>query len=305
MTLTEYYEQFYFDKSTQGLSPNTLLDYYYCLLPFLEFVGGSLEVDKLDYKTIQKYMLSLQRRGLAQGTISSYVRNMKIFLNWVAREEPLSFDVSRIKIPRCPKKIVHVYTDDEILQIFQAVNTGIDWIEARNRSILALMLDSGLRQSEPCTIHICDIDFKNGTVKVTGKGNKERITPLGRLSIAFIREYMSLCPYSITDYLFLSNNGDRMTKNAIKQFVQRMKKHLDVDLSSHKLRHNFATNYCVNQLEKKGNIDIYGLKILMGHEDITTTQKYEHFAHEIVASRNAYSHLDGVWDSLGLDYGKL
>lgn len=305
MTLGEHYEQFYFDKSIQGLSKSTLQDYYYCLLPFLNFVGNSLEVCKLDYKMIQKYMLSLQCQGFAQGTISSYVRSMKIFLRWVSHEEPLTLDISRIKVPRCPKKIIHLYTDDEILQIFQSVNTGIEWLDARNRSIIALMLDSGLRQSEPCTIHIKDIDFKKGTFKVTGKGSKERIVPLGNLANAFIKQYIDLCPYSITDYLFLLNDGNKMTGNAIKLFVQRMKKYLDFEFSCHKLRHNFATNYCVNQLDKKGTVDIYSLMIIMGHENISTTQKYEHFAHEIIASRNAYSHLDGVWNAFGLDYGKL
>ena len=85
-----------------------------------------------------------------------------------------------------------------------------------------------------------------------------------------------------------------MTCDSVKHMVYKLADKLDFELSSHKLRHNFATNYCIDQYEARGQVDIYSLMYLMGHEDVETTQRYLHFAMEIIATRNHVSHLDKV-----------
>lgn len=301
MTLQECYIEFSLDKQMNGLSKESLLDYYYCILPFLRYMGETFDISNLTYIAIRDYILSMQEKTLSKATIATYVRNLRIFLAWIDNNiEKLSFNIHKIKIPKTPKKKVHMYTDDEIIKIFQSVNSGTEWITARNRAVIALMLDSGLRQNETCTLLLCDIDFKNRTMKVTGKGDKQRTVPMGKISESLIRHYMSLCPYKIADNLFLSTSGENMTRNAVKLFVSRLSQQLPFEFSSHRLRHNFATNYCINQLEHYGRVDIYSLMIIMGHEDIKTTQRYEHFAHEIIACRDSYSHLDNILKSCDL-----
>ena len=86
-----------------------------------------------------------------------------------------------------------------------------------------------------------------------------------------------------------------MTNNAVKIFVNKLSKEVGFELSSHKLRHNFATNYCIDQYEEVGQVDIYRLMILMGHEDIETTRRYLHHANEIIGARSCISHLDKVF----------
>ena len=196
-------------------------------------------------------------------------------------------------MPRAYKKVVHIYSNDEIKTIFQMISAESEWLTARNRAMVALMLDSGLRQEEVCTLQSADISWKNGTLKITGKGNKERLVSFGNLSKRFMMEYRQLCPYS-KDYFFVSRRGDEVTTDSVKHFIHKLSRKLPFEFSSHRLRHNFATNYCLNQYEMYGHIDVYRLMILMGHEDIETTRLYLHHANQIIASITAISHLDKV-----------
>jgi site-specific recombinase XerD len=130
-------------------------------------------------------------------------------------------------------------------------------------------------------------------MKVHGKGNKERLVPLGNISKRYIFEYMKVCPFDSL-YLFVSRRGDIVSPNSLKQMVSKIGKKLPFEFSCHKLRHNFATNYCLDQYRFNGNIDIYSLMSIMGHENVKTTERYLHFATQIIASENHISHLDKI-----------
>ena len=98
------------------------------------------------------------------------------------------------------------------------------------------------------------------------------------------------------DYFFLERDRNSpITDNAVKLLVNRMAKKLPFEFSAHKLRHNFATNYCLDQYEANGQIDIYRLKVLLGHSELKTTEMYLHIANEIIASQTHISHLDKVF----------
>ncbi|MEG0813727.1 MAG: tyrosine-type recombinase/integrase, partial [Clostridium sp.] len=217
------------------------------------------------------------------------------FLRWVYIEYELSFDPIKIKVPKSPKKNVHIYSDSEVRYIFSLVRTSIPWMTARNKAILALMLDSGLRQCEVCGLRSVDVDIERYIMKVTGKGSKDRMVPLGRMSLQLMNDYLNMCPFKDSDYVFVDRHGSFLSGNAVRLFVYHLERKLPFKFSSHKLRHNFATNYCIDHVRETGKSDVYDLSILMGHESIETTKKYEHFAHEIIASENNISHLDNVY----------
>ena len=168
---------------------------------------------------------------------------------------------------------------------------------ARNRLMVALMLDSGIRQCEVCGLLWKNINREKGIMIVNGKGSKERFVPVGKITFELLDEYSALCPFTGCPYVFCGRYGDQMSKNAVKLFTNRLQRCLPFEFSSHRLRHNFATNYCVDQFRRSGNTGVYDLSIIMGHESIETTKKYEHFAHEILASENCISHLDGVYEN--------
>lgn len=96
----------------------------------------------------------------------------------------------------------------------------------------------------------------------------------------------------ISKFVFVSRNGLPLTGDAVKHMITKAASRLNFELSSHKLRHNFATNYCIDQYTEYGQVDIYSLMHIMGHEDLSTTQRYLHYAQEILASRTHVSHLD-------------
>ena len=293
MTLQQAFEDFIFSRKIQGCAEKTIECYESFCKPFVDFLGASIDISVINKNLVNSYIKTLYDKPISRATLSTYVRHIKTFLKWIESENEIDLQTEKIKVPKTPKKVLHIYNDDEIRLMFESVTTSIDWITARNQCIVALMLDSGFRQNEICKLQRIDINRQTNTMKILGKGNKERILPYGRIAQHYMERYDQLCPYREESF-FVNRSGDPLTNNAIKLFVQKLSKKLPFSLSSHKLRHNFATNYCINQLEQRGQVDIYSLMILMGHEDVQTTERYLHFAKQIVASKNTISHLDKV-----------
>lgn len=294
MKVSEVYDNFINDKELQGLSDSSLKDYYFCLKGFISHVGNGIELETMDFSVVTSYIQSLLHSRLSRATVATYIRNVRIFLTYASKCAPLLFDPKEIKVPKSPKKKIEVYSDEEIKSIFWAVDGAEPWIVARNRAIIALMLDSGVRQNEVCTLKLRNVSFEDHRMKVHGKGDKERYVPLFNLSSHYLSEYMRLCPYDITDNIFLSFDGGSLSGNAIRLFISKLQAKLPFRLSSHKLRHNFATNFCLNQMDAYGRVDHLSLQLLMGHESLTTTYGYIHCAMELLAVKSSISHLDKI-----------
>ena len=293
MTVKQAFENFIFAKQIQGCSAKTIKCYRDFCSSFIKFIGLDTDISTLNNDLYNKYIKSLYERTLSQSTRATYITHFKSFVHWVSNEYGLDLQYEKIKVPKTAKKIVRIYNSNEIKQIFASVTTDEEWITVRNKCIIALMLDCGLRQNEVCTISRENINSLDATIKVTGKGNKERIVPLGIVTQQLMAAYDKLCPYK-EDFFFATHNGDRLTTNAVKQFMRKIARKLSFPFSSHKLRHNFATNYCLNHYEQFGKVDIYSLMLLMGHEKVETTRGYLHFAQQIIATKTSISHLDKV-----------
>lgn len=295
MTLQGALDEFLYQKRLAGLEIGSVNNYKATLSLMVSYIGSEMPLESVPYSLVADYILSVYDKPISKATASSYIRNIRIFFRWASVEFGISFDPLKIKVPKPPKKNVHIYSDPEIRLIFSLVGTSVPWITARNRAIVALMLDSGLRQFEVCGLLHEDVDKKQQIMKVTGKGAKDRVVSLGKMSVELLNDYQRKCPFTESPYVFLDRRGKKLSGNAIRLFVYRLEKKLPFKLSSHKLRHNFATNFCIDNMREKGNTCVYDLSILMGHESIETTKKYEHFAHEIIAAQNSISHLDGVF----------
>jgi site-specific recombinase XerD len=300
MMLYDARDNFIYDKRLKNCSDSTVRDYHFFIKVFLDYCGNK-EVDSLTLDDVQKYILDLYSRKLSAATYHTYIHHLRIFLSWCSKKVTMKFDPSEIVVPKSPKKQLRIYSDDDIRLIYQTDCTNNEELNARNRALISLMLDSGLRQMELCNIRPCDLDFTAKRLKVLGKGNKERFVPLGRVTIALINHYLALAPIDNRKTLFCSKYGEPLTTNAVKLFMRKMAALLPFEFSSHKLRHNFATNYCIDQLEKNNVVDTYSLMLIMGHESIETTERYVHVAKEILASKSCISHVDSILlDSLGI-----
>ena len=293
MTLGEAKARFLYEKELKNCSAETVKSYHYFIKVFLDFVGPC-ELESLTMADIERYALHLYGSDLSSATHHTYLHHLRIFLNWCAKKVTLQFDPAEIAVPKSPKKSLRIYSDDDIRLIYQTVCTNDEVLNARNMALISLMLDSGLRQRELCTIRLADIDFSARRLKVLGKGNKERTVPIGRVTVALIRKYLELSPDPQAKYIFINAYGKPLTGNAVKLFMRKMAALLPFEFSSHKLRHNFATNYCIDKLEKEGIVDTYSLMYIMGHESIESTERYVHLAREIIASKNCISHVDGI-----------
>ena len=294
MTLKLAFDNFILAKRMQCLTEKSIKNYKEFIIPFMRVIGYDTDVAEITQDDVTQYIVSVTERSISVSTKGTYIRHLKVFLKWISEEYEVIFDASKIKIPKCAKKNVRVYSDDEIRLIFDSIHTAENWLTIRNKLMIALMLDSGLRRNEVVNLQRSNIFIDEKYISILGKGNKERIVPLGKTSALLLKEYYKMCPYD-TSCVFCNLDGTQITNNTIKLMVSKLAKKLPFELSAHKLRHNFATNYCLDQNEKFGRVDIYKLMILMGHEDIETTRRYLHMANKIVAAKDHISHLDGVF----------
>lgn len=293
MTVGEAHKKFIYNKRLAGLSEKSIYDYDIFIGMFIRYVGADKEVSSLSADIVNDYIAYQVSRKLSRATLATYVRNTKIFLLWLENNCQISVSASDIVIPKTPKTTPRIYSDKDIALIFSSIECENEWLTLRNCSMVALMLDSGLRQSEVCCLRKVDVDFNSNILRVHGKGDKERLVPLGAFSKQYICKYLQICPYESAN-LFVSRRGDIVTADSLKHLIGKIGKKLPFEFSCHKLRHNFATNYCLDQYQIHGQIDIYSLMAIMGHENVKTTERYLHFAMQIMASRQHISHLDRI-----------
>lgn len=294
MTLQEVFDLFMESRRLAGLSPKTLYAYSSFVLPFVVSAGADRPFSSLCQDDVSAYVSSVLDRPLSKASRATYIRHVKIFLRWAACHYPAGYRYNLIRVPKSPRREVRIYTDEEVKMIFAAVETDTEWITVRNKCIIALMYDSGLRQSEVCFLRRSDVSFSGNRMTVYGKGDRERIVPLGLFTRSLLERYFSLCPHAVYPggIVFYGRRGEALTPNSVKLFMSRLADKLPFEISSHKLRHNFATNYCIDQYDRCGRVDIYRLMYLMGHEDVETTRRYLHFAYEVIACRDSVSRLD-------------
>lgn len=294
MTVENAFNKFIRSRKLNGLSNKSIVAYESFVGYFVNFIGGNNDLYSLTQDDLENYIEYQVNRDISKNTFSTYIRHFKIFVRWVCDNYDVSFTYKSIKVPKSAKKIVRVYSELEIKQIFDTIQHPLEWIGYRDRAIISFMLDSGIRQEEVCSLKSVNVLCEFNRMIVRGKGDKERVVPLGRYSVALYKEYLSACPYE-SDMAFVTKTGSSLKTNTIKLMVSKLGKKLPFEISSHKLRHNFATNYCLDMYYKNGSIDIYRLMVIMGHEDVSTTRRYLHLANEIISSSECLSHLDGIY----------
>lgn len=293
MKIRTAFDHFLEYKKASGLSRESLDAYFFHCLYFIRVFGG-LEVDSLDQAMISAFQVALLECSLSSATKSSYIRSVRVFLRWLSTEYDVNYDYYKIKVPRMPKRQIRLYSEQDLQLIFDSIRARPSWVQLRNRALFALLVDSGIRRAEAVSLLRADVDFDNFRLLVTGKGDKQRYVHFGDLTASLMKSYLLSCPES--DLVFVSVRGGRLSENAISQMFHDLQDRLPFKLSPHKLRHNFATNYCLDQYDRGQSVDPFLLQSLMGHEDLKTTQRYLHQAQDLIAVRSCPSHLDIIKD---------
>lgn len=215
---------------------------------------------------------------LSPFTVQGRVRALKAFSSWLFREGYIEQNIlSNVKLPKVPIKIIEPLMASEIDRLVSFHNQ-LTALGSRDVAILITLLDTGLRISELANLPLEDAHVEEGYLKVVGKGNKERIVPLGGLSQRILYRYLFHFrpePYSPTDnYLFLTLDGSHLTSNAIRLILTRWGKKAGVPrLHAHLCRHTFATSFLNQHCG-----DVFRLQQILGHTSLEMVRRYVHYA---------------------------
>jgi len=226
-------------------------------------------------------------RGLSQNTLGAYRADLMTLGRGLAEGD------KSIEMPRIGRSLPKTLTEDEVEALLNAPNTD-EPLGHRDRAMLELLYATGLRVSELINLKQSQINFNQGVLRIVGKGDRERLIPLGDESQRWLKDFidgprMEILLERQTDYLFPTRRGDRMTRQAFWHIIKRYAEKASVrqKLSPHSLRHAFATH-----LLNRG-ADLRVVQLLLGHSDLSTTQIYTHVARERLKDLHGKHHPRG------------
>ena len=279
--LSKLITQYAHSNKAEGKSPKTILWYSEMLQGFnlfMESNGLNSILSELNIETVREFVVHEQERGLSPFSVQGKARALKAFSSWLQREGYSNDNLLiNLKLPKVPVNLIEPLTNAEIELLVGHYNP-LTTIGSRDIAILILLLDAGIRLSELSSLSLENAHIDEGYLKVLGKGNKERIVPLGAISQKLLWRYtIHFRPEPLsdaTDNLFLTLEGDPLTPNAIKLLLKRWGKKAGVPrLHAHLCRHTFATNFLVNTCG-----DVFRLQQILGHTNLAMTNRYVHFA---------------------------
>lgn len=283
MTITKALELFLMEQQLRGNTPKTIHNYERLVSYFCNFTGD-IDVDELNIGHVKSYQLFLNdkdkdynfettlKKKITKTTIQTYMRAVRVFMNWLYDESYIPNNVvKRYKLPKAPKKVIEILSVEEIERVYKSLNDNTEF-GLRNKCIISLMLDSGLRRDEAITLQIGSVHFTQNIIKVTGKGEKDRIVPMGLYTKKLLFKYMNgyrPMPEYPSNNVFLSQEKTPVSTDVIKMLFYRLKKKTNIQrLTPHLLRHTFATRYLIN------GGDAFSLQLILGHTSLEMTRKY-------------------------------
>ena len=297
MTLSIAISEFLLDQRVRGNSSKTLDYYSFSLDLFSKFYCADRDLSDLSLRICKEYYLHLvEDRTVNSVSIQSYIRALRSFLRWLYNEEYIEINIcERFKLPKATRKVIDILSDEEIERLLAALS-GSEWLTVRNRLIVSLMLDSGLRLNEVVTLQASSVHLKDRYLIVTGKGDKQRTVPFGEFTAKTLEEYYRVIQKAgIHGNLLIKVSQtlcgfEPITEATIKNMFRKLKARANIPrLYPHLLRHTFATRY----LENGGNI--YTLQAILGHTSLEMVKKYLHLASSrIRADFPRFSPLDNI-----------
>lgn len=264
-----------FCRVEKGLSVNSLSAYSADLERLSCFLGDRAPV--ADTEALRRYLDSLYQAGLSSRTIARHVATLRNFSAFLVREGVLASDSSEhLRTPKQWQAIPKFLNLEQIEKLIAAPDvsrpTGL-----RDRAMLELLYASGLRVSELCRVGMSDLNLEMGVLRTTGKGNKQRLVPVGKEAIRAVRDYLesgrnALLKGRVSRYLFVTAHGACLTRQAFWKLLSGYGRKVGIfhGLTPHVLRHSFATHLL------EGGADLRSVQVMLGHADISTTQIYTH-----------------------------
>lgn len=271
----EFLDYLYIDKS---YSQNTIISYQFELKKLGSFLHQNQLKLSLDEESVIAYIHSLQQESAR--SIAHNISCLRSFYKFLLIHHYVTQNpFEEVVFPKQPKKLPKSLTmkEVELLLDISVVNA----FSARNKAMLELLYATGLRVSELIHLKVGDIDFDLSLVRTMGKGNKERVIPIGDYALYALSKYIyqyreKLLIKGWNDYLFLNNHGNPLTRQAIFKIIQKLAKEkgIETSFSPHTLRHSFATHLLEN------GANLRDIQEMLGHSSLSTTQIYTHISNE-------------------------
>jgi len=261
---------------TSGASKNTLSAYRSDLNIFSKWLNQT-PFTSVDHKLVQEYFSYRKKSNLSAASQSRILTCLHSFFQYLSDKQKMSHDpTDQMDYPKLEKKLPIFLNIQEVEKLMEAPNTNSIYGQ-RDRAMLELLYSCGLRVSELISLSYHNLNIKEEFVRVHGKGNKERMLPLGEVAIDFLDQYEKnsraiLLKNGQCDSYFLSNRGSAMSRQNFFYIIKgyALTAGIDKPISPHSLRHAFATH-----LVQKG-ADLRSVQLMLGHSDISSTQLYTH-----------------------------
>jgi integrase/recombinase XerC len=265
-------------RHRRGLSPHTISSYASDLHQFQAFVEESLGISSasdVDVLAIRSFLARLHASGLERSSIARKLAAIRTFFRYLSREGRIAKNPARlVSTPRLDRKIPPRLEEAEVERLLEAPD-GERPLGRRDRAMLELLYATGLRVGELVAIDLSSCELDQRLIRVRGKGGKERIVPFGEPAEEALRVYLRdrrrlVAEGKGTDALFLNARGGRLTARSVRRLMDRYLRvsALRAGLSPHSLRHAFATHLLEH------GCDLRSIQELLGHESLSTTQKY-------------------------------
>lgn len=262
-------------------SPYTITSYKKDTYDYLEFLKkNNIDIKNSNYKIVEEYSKYLYKKKLSKRSIARKYSSIRTFYNYLEKKNILDNNIfNLLENPKKEEKLPRFINEYELDKMFEIPDNSPKG--QRDRLILEILYGTGVRVSELVNIKINDIDFNNNSIKVRGKGNKDRYVFYGKYCKEAINNYIkngriSLLNGQTCDYLLLNRFGKNISVVSIRKILNEIinKCSLDIKISPHVLRHTFAT-HLLNE-----GADIMHVKELLGHSSLSTTSIYTHVTNE-------------------------
>ena len=267
----------------KGLAKNTIVSYERDLKSYLQYVKNVEQMKEWDDSrrtNIIHFLAHLKDQGKSSKTIARHIASIRSFHQFLLREKVTNQDPSvHIESPPPERSLPKVLSMDEVEALLDAPKM-INEYGLRDKAMLEILYATGMRVSEIISLDLGDVNKMMGFVRCVGKGNKERIIPIGQTALSAIDDYIEkgrgrfARPDHHTDSLFLNHHGQRLTRQGFWKILKKLTKEAKIEkkITPHTLRHSFATHLLMN------GADLRSVQEMLGHADISTTQIYTHIS---------------------------
>ena len=266
----------YYLRIERAMSPNTVASYCSDVGKFLDFAGK--RPDEVEPDDICTYLST--RHNLSERSQARFLSALSNFYSWMIIEGMMEENpCDKVDMPKLGRYIPSVLSVEEVTAMIESVDTS-DWLGRRNRALLEILYGCGLRVSEAVGLKISNLYMNEGFVRIVGKGNKERLVPVGEMALDAVAKYLEVRPAAADrryeDILFLNFRGSSFSRVSMFNLVRKQALLADVrkTISPHTFRHSFATHLVEN------GADLRVVQEMLGHESITTTEIYTHIDSE-------------------------